>query len=114
MSSRVKLGQLCRCITSRVSRADVVCTSKMPSCSSRTGSEMRVDCNPRLACSWNPQGSCEVTQVEALEAQAAMTKKDRSIIRISISAPDSAGCGRYKVCREVKIATRFRGEGNVG
>lgn len=96
-----------------MSRADVVCTSEMPSCSSRTVSEMRVDRNPRLACSWDPPGSCEVTQVEALDAQAATTKNDRSIIQISIAAPDSAGllldAGGTSLCREVKIATRFRG-----
>jgi hypothetical protein len=48
-----------------------------------------VDCNPRLACSWNAQGSCGVTDVDTFEAQAATTTEDRSIIQISISAPDS-------------------------
>jgi hypothetical protein len=47
----------------------------------------------------------EVTEGEALEAQAATARKHRSIIQISISAPDSARYGRYKFCRDVKIAT---------
>jgi hypothetical protein len=95
MISRVKLGKLCRCITSRVSRTDVVCTSEMP-CMFKWYRVRNARRNPRLACSWNPQGSSEATKVEALEAQAATTRERRSIIQISISAPDGAGCGRYK------------------